>query len=66
MTTSEAMERLYRAGWTVGDIAITGCWMVLGTNGENQIRAIGATRAGAWRLACEQAASVWMLAPPRL
>jgi hypothetical protein len=46
------------------DVALTQGWLVLGSNGENLIRAVGATQAEAWRLASEQAAAVGMLAPP--
>jgi hypothetical protein len=40
----EALDRLRRAGWSVGDAVLASGWMVLGTYGENQIRALGATR----------------------
>jgi hypothetical protein len=63
-TVDEVLDRLYRAGWSVGDVALTQGWLVTGSNGENQVRAVGATQAQAWRLACEQAAAVGMLARP--
>ena len=62
-TPDDALNRLHNAGWSVGDVAHTGGWLVTGANGENQIPAFGPTQAGAWRLACEQAAAVWMLGP---
>jgi hypothetical protein len=33
-------------------------WVVIGTNGENQIRAEGPTRVEAWRRALDHAAAV--------
>jgi hypothetical protein len=65
-TAEESRDRLHRAGWSVGDVGTSGgsCW-VTGTNGENQIAAVGATPDEAWHRACEQAAAVGMLARPR-
>ena len=40
-------------------------FLVDGTNGENAVFAEGRSRAEAWHRACEQAAAVGMLAPPR-
>jgi hypothetical protein len=61
----ECLDELRRAGWSVGDAAFTGegglVWVVTGSNGENLIRAEGATRADAWLAACEQAMSLGML-----
>jgi len=65
MTPDEALDRLHRAGGSVGDVVAGGAWIISGANGENQIRAVGRTQAEAWRLACEQAAAVGMLAPSR-
>jgi hypothetical protein len=60
-----ALDRLHRAGWTVGEVCCGSAWIVCGQNGENLIRAEGTTQAEAWRRACEQAAMVGMLAPER-
>jgi hypothetical protein len=62
----ESLDRLHRAGSSVGDYATATRWVVSGTNGENLIYAEGPSRAEAWHRACEQAAAVGMLAPPRL
>jgi hypothetical protein len=61
----ECFDRLRRAGWTVGETASATLWIVTGTNGENRIRAEGQTQAEAWRLACQQAHALGMLAPAR-
>ena len=55
-----ALDRLHRAGWSVGDFAahtLDGrpVWVVAGSNGENLIRAEGSTSAEAWARAVEQA-----------
>jgi hypothetical protein len=64
-TSDESFLRLHAAGWSIGDAAATGpdgmVWLVTGTNGENVIRAEGATRDAAWWAAIGQAASVGML-----
>jgi hypothetical protein len=59
ITDVECLDRLHRAGWTIGDTAFR--WpgdrlvrLVVGYNGENQIRAEGATSAEAWLQALEQ------------
>jgi hypothetical protein len=65
MTPDEALDRLHRAGWSVGDTRAGRTWCVSGTNGENVIFATGRTQQEAWARACEQAAEVGMLAPPR-
>jgi hypothetical protein len=47
----------------VGDVGTCGGgWLVTGTNGENVLKAWGATPDEAWYRACEQAAAVGMLA----
>src|SRR5512135_2939574 len=50
-----ALDRLHAGGWSVGDAACSGpggiIHVVIGTNGENQIRAEGATCSEAWRRA---------------
>jgi hypothetical protein len=30
----ESLDRLHRAGWSVGEIATTTTWLVSGTNGD--------------------------------
>jgi hypothetical protein len=63
----DALERLHRAGWSVGDAQLDGPggrrWVVGGTNGEKAIRAEGRSEAEAWRAAVEQARAVGMLGP---
>jgi phospholipase/lecithinase/hemolysin len=59
---NEAFDRLHQAGWSVGDVALAQGWLVTGSNGENQMQASGMTQAEAWRLACEQAMALGMLA----
>jgi hypothetical protein len=54
---------LHTAGWSIGDTAFVGLdgsrrWLVSGSNGENLIRAEGATKDEAWRMALEQARAV--------
>jgi hypothetical protein len=51
-------ERLHRAGWSIGEVGTKSGWLVTGSNGEHVIRALASTQAGAWRLACEQAAAL--------
>ena len=50
-TVDESIDRLHRAGWSVGDAAFGPegklVWYVTGSNGENQVSAQGATRAEA-------------------
>ena len=63
---AEFITALKRAGWSVGDAAFVGTsgelvWVVTGHNGENLIRAEGATQGEAWRRAVEQAREVGML-----
>jgi hypothetical protein len=57
----EHAVRLQQAGWSCGDAAAAGGWVVTGTNGENVIRATGRTQALAWRRAVEMARSCGML-----
>jgi hypothetical protein len=61
----ESLDRLRRAGWSVGDYRTATPWVVSGSNGENLLYAEGCSRAEAWHLACEQAAAAGMLAPAR-
>jgi hypothetical protein len=65
MTPNEALNRLHRAGWSIGETGAGRIWLVCGTNGENLIKAEGRTQAMAWQGACEQARAVGMLAPSR-
>lgn len=63
---ADALRQLHRAGWSVGDVAAGDgagalVWFVFGSNGENLIRAEGATRSGAWARAIDQARSLGML-----
>jgi hypothetical protein len=48
-TPDECFSRLHRAGWSVGEASFltpTGeVWQVSGSNGENLLRAWGATQA---------------------
>lgn len=61
------LDQLHAGGWNVGDTAFFDVedggqvWVVTGTNGENRIRAEGATRRAAWRRALDQAPVVGML-----
>jgi hypothetical protein len=64
--SDQALSRLHRAGWTIGDAAffVEGggpAWVVSGHNGENLIRAEGATRDEAWGRPVEQARGLGML-----
>jgi hypothetical protein len=65
-TDVECLDRLRRAGWSIGDIASRTAdgrlvWTVWGHNGENWIRAEGETSAEAWLAAVEQARLMGML-----
>jgi hypothetical protein len=67
----ERLDELRLAGWSVGDAAFTGgdgtlLWVVTGSNGENLIRAEGATRAAAWLAAREHARALGMLGGRRM
>ena len=64
-SVDESLDRLRRAGWSVGDVGTAEVWLVTGTNGENVVHALGRTQAEAWWRACEQARAVGMLAPAR-
>jgi hypothetical protein len=65
MTPDEVLDRLHRAGWSIGEPCAGRNWTVSGANGENLIRAEARTQAEAWAQACEQVRAVGMLAPPR-
>jgi hypothetical protein len=68
-----ALDRLHAGGWSIGDTAFHDIengrvvWVVLCTNGENMIRAEGATCREAWRRALDSRASDarWLTLCPR-
>ena len=60
-SVDESFDRLHCAGWSVGEVATSGAWSVIGTNGENVLEARGQTQTRAWWRACEQARAVGML-----
>lgn len=65
--TDDAVKQLHQAGWNIGSAAFTDrageglVWIVSGSNGENQIRAEGATAAEAWTAAIDQARACGLL-----
>ena len=65
--SDDSVARLHGAGWTVGDVgAHTDAghvWIVIGTNGENQIEARGTTQDETWHNAVLQAEMVGMAGP---
>jgi hypothetical protein len=65
----DSLARLRRSGWSVGDAAFGGggslVWQVDGQNGENQVRAEGASQVEAWHRACQQAEAVELPQPKR-
>jgi hypothetical protein len=68
-TVDESLDRLRRAGWSIGDAAFGPdyalVWLVSGNNGENAVASTGSSRAEAYWRACVQAREVGMLAPLR-
>jgi hypothetical protein len=63
--TADSYKRLHRSGWSMGSTAFAGptghTWLlVYGRNGENQVRAEGATEVEAWQRAVEQARELGM------
>jgi hypothetical protein len=63
---TNALDQLHRAGWSIGSTAFGSTagglvWVVSGVNGENGIRAEGATEGEAWRGPLEQARTLGML-----
>jgi hypothetical protein len=56
----ESRCRLHAAGWSIGEAATAGVWLVFGCNGGNLIKATGKTQAKAWHRAVEQAEAVGM------
>jgi len=65
-TVDESLDRLFRAGWSIGHARFGRTWAVCGTNGENVIDAAGATVQEAYWRACLQAREVGMLAGIRV
>lgn len=66
---AENINALKRAGWSIDATEYAGLsgdrvWVISGHNGENLIRAIGATQVKAWRRAVEQAREVGMFGRP--
>jgi hypothetical protein len=61
----ECFARLHRAGWSAGEASFLGAggerWQVSGSNGENVLRALGASQAEAWWRAILQAEALGML-----
>ena len=64
-SVDESLDRLRRAGWSVGHVGGPAGWMVSGGNGENAVNATGATLAEAYWRACVQARELGLLARPR-
>jgi hypothetical protein len=62
-TVDESLDRLHRAGWSIGDYGTATRFLVCGCNGENQLNAEGASRAEAYWRACVQARALGLLAP---
>jgi hypothetical protein len=59
-TVDASRTRLQAAGWSIGETATAGGWLVSGVNGENAIKETGKTQAEAWHRAVEQAEAVGM------
>ena len=64
-TVDESLDRLHRAGWSVGHTGGATLWLVSGSNGENAISTTGKSLAEAYWRACVQAREVGLLAPVR-
>jgi hypothetical protein len=64
---ADVLDQLHAGGWNVGDTAFFDVedggqvWVVTGSNGENMIRAEGATCAEAWRHTLNRASAVGRL-----
>ena len=54
----ESRIYLHAAGWSIGETAAGGTWLVCGRNGENLVKATGRTQVEAWYRAVEQAEAV--------
>jgi hypothetical protein len=61
-SVDESFARLHHAGWSIGETGGAGVWLVIGSNGENVIKAEGKSQAEAWYRATLQAEAVGMLA----
>jgi hypothetical protein len=61
--SDDSFAHLKAAGWSVGEVGTATGWLVCGWNGENVLRASGATLAEAYRRACDQAGLCGMLQP---
>jgi hypothetical protein len=61
----ESLDRLHRAGWSVGHTGSATLWLVSGSNGENVFCACGSSLAEAYWRACVQARELGLLAPVR-
>ena len=64
-TVDESLDRLHRAGWSVGHARFGETWSVYGAIGENVIDAAGPALDEAYWRACELARAIGMLAPAR-
>jgi hypothetical protein len=49
--SEESYAHLHRSGWSVGEVRAGAIWLVTGTNGENALRAEGASSDEAWHRA---------------
>jgi hypothetical protein len=58
-TVDASADRLKRAGWSAGDMAVHGpagvVWVVTASSGDQQLAGRGTTQAEAWHRACLQA-----------
>jgi hypothetical protein len=59
----ESHDRLYHAGWSLGETCFGQRWQVDGSNGENRLFAIAASQAETWYRATVQARELGMLVP---
>ena len=60
-TVDASHRRLHRSGWSIGETATAGGWLVIGSNGgDNQICAVGKSQVEAWHHAVRQAEVVGM------
>lgn len=63
-TADESLDRLRRAGWSVGHYGTATGSIVSGSNGDSLLDAEGGTCPEAWWRTCEQAEAAGMLAAP--
>lgn len=65
--SDELFWLLHRAGWSIGDTAFAGpeglTWLVYGTQGGYEIRAVAAERTEVWEAACHQARKLGLIDP---